>query len=55
MPEAYRAVALHADDTERIGAMAKADKRPSLAMHVEDVPTPELAPDEALSPSWPRR
>lgn len=48
VPEAYRAVALHADDAERIGALAKEDKRPSLAMHVEDVPTPELAPDEAL-------
>ena len=48
VPEAYRAVALHADDAERVAAMPKAEKRPSLAMHVEDVPTPELAPDEVL-------
>ena len=48
VPEAYRAVALHADDAERIAATPKDEKRPSLGMHVEDVPTPELAPDEVL-------
>ena len=34
--------------TPRRSASCRDEKRPSLAMHVEEVPLPELAPDEAL-------
>ena len=48
VPETYTGVALHAEDAETIGKLPRDEKRPSLAMHVEEVPLPELAPDEAL-------
>src|SRR4051794_37077317 len=48
LPAAYTGVALHAEDTETIGKLPRAEKKPSLAMHIEDVPLPELAPDEVL-------
>src|SRR4051794_16865618 len=48
LPEAYTAVALHAEDAETLGKLPRSEKKPSLAMHVEEVPLPELAPDEVL-------
>ena len=48
LPDTYTGVALHAEDAETLGKLPREEKRPSLAMHVEQVPMPELAPDEAL-------
>jgi crotonyl-CoA reductase len=48
LPEAYAGVALHADEAETLGKLPREQKKPSLAMHLEEVPLPELAPDEAL-------
>jgi crotonyl-CoA reductase len=48
LPASYTGVALHADEAETIGTLPRDEKRPSLAMHVEEVPLPELAPDETL-------
>ena len=48
LPDSYTAVALHAEDAETLGKLPRAEKRPSPAMHVEDVPVPEIAPDEVL-------
>ena len=48
VPESYRGAHVHADDTERVTALPSAEKRPSDALRVGDVPTPELAPDEVL-------
>jgi crotonyl-CoA reductase len=48
VPESYRAVTLHKDEQEMFAGMASADKDPRASLHVEEVPTPELAPGEAL-------
>jgi crotonyl-CoA reductase len=48
LPDEYLGVALHADEAETVGKLPRDEKRPSLAMHLEPVPMPELAPDEAL-------
>ena len=48
VPESYRAVTVHADETELFAGMDSSDKDPRRSLHVEDVPTPELAPGEAL-------
>src|SRR3954452_24466227 len=48
LPEAYTAVALHAEDAETLGKLPRSEKKPSLAMHVEEVPLPEPASDEVL-------
>ena len=48
LPDSYTAVALHAEDAETLGKLPRAEKRPSAAMHVEEVPLPEIAPDEVL-------
>jgi crotonyl-CoA reductase len=48
IPPAYRAVTVHADEQEMFAGMASRDKDPRKALHVEQVPTPELGPGEAL-------
>jgi crotonyl-CoA reductase len=48
LPDTYLGVALHADEAETVGKLPRGEKKPSLAMHLEPVPMPELAPDEAL-------
>ncbi len=48
LPETYTGVALHADEADTLGKLPREEKRPSLAMHVEQVPMPEIAPDEVL-------
>jgi crotonyl-CoA reductase len=48
VPETYRAVTVHADETELFAGMDSSDKDPRRSLHVEEVPTPELAPGEAL-------
>ncbi len=48
VPEHYRAVTVHADETEMFDGLPNAEKDPCKSLHVEDVPTPELGPGEAL-------
>jgi len=48
VPEAYRAVTVHQDEQEMFAGMVTADKDPRRSLHVDEVPTPELAPGEAL-------
>lgn len=47
LPEAFRASFVKADEQEMFVGVASEDKDPRKAIHVEDVPLPELAPDEA--------
>ena len=48
VPEHYRAVTVHKDETAMFEGRASRDKDPRESLHVEDVPTPELGPGEAL-------
>ncbi len=48
VPEAYRAVTVHADEVAMFEGRASRDKDPRESLHVEDVATPELGPGEAL-------
>ncbi len=47
MPESYRAVTVHKDETEMFEGLKTSDKDPRKSLHVEDVPLPELGPGEA--------
>ena len=46
IPESYRAAFVLRDDIGIFEGVASADKEPTKSLHVDDVPTPELAPDE---------
>jgi crotonyl-CoA reductase len=48
VPEHYRAVTVHKDEADMFQGRATRDKDPRQSLHVEDVPTPELGPGEAL-------
>ncbi|MCF8557037.1 MAG: crotonyl-CoA carboxylase/reductase [Candidatus Nanopelagicales bacterium] len=48
IPDTYRAVTIHKDEQDMFAGMASRDKDPRQSLHVEQVPTPELAPGEAL-------
>src|SRR5271168_4619988 len=47
LPQAYRAAVVRRSETAMFDGMEPSDKHPRKSMHVEDVPLPELAPDEA--------
>ncbi|CAN5503158.1 crotonyl-CoA carboxylase/reductase [soil metagenome] len=47
IPESYRAAFVRKDDQAMFEGVESADKDPRKSLHVDDVPTPELAPDEA--------
>src|SRR3954453_243418 len=47
LPESYRAVTVHKDETEMFEGVKTQDKDPRASLHVEDVPLPELGPGEA--------
>ncbi|HET7821847.1 MAG TPA: crotonyl-CoA carboxylase/reductase, partial [Ornithinibacter sp.] len=47
VPESYRAATVHKDEVEMFAGLATRDKDPRRSLHVEQVPTPELAPGEA--------
>ena len=47
LPEHYRAAFVRREDAEMFDGIASADKDPRKSLHVGDVATPELAPDEA--------
>jgi crotonyl-CoA reductase len=46
LPESYRAAFVRKDDVAMFEGVASADKDPRQSLHVGDVPTPPLAPDE---------
>ncbi len=48
VPESYRAATVHKDEVGMFEGMASRDKDPRKSIHIDDVPVPELAPDEAL-------
>jgi crotonyl-CoA reductase len=48
VPESYRALVLLAEEQEMFTGMASPDKDPRKSLHLQDVPTPELGPGEAL-------
>jgi crotonyl-CoA reductase len=47
IPESYRAAIVRKDEVGMFEGIASADKDPRKSLHIEDVPTPELAPNEA--------
>src|SRR6266852_2976637 len=47
VPESYRAAVVRKEDAELFAGMPSADKDPRKSIHIEEVPLPELAPDEA--------
>jgi len=47
IPDHYRAAHVRRDEIGLFEGVPSADKDPRLSLHVGDVPTPELAPDEA--------
>jgi crotonyl-CoA reductase len=47
IPESYRAAFVRRDDVDMFEGVASEDKDPRKAIHVDEVATPELAPDEA--------
>jgi crotonyl-CoA reductase len=48
VPEHYRAVTVHQDEIAMFDGRPSREKDPRESLHVEDVPTPELGPGEAL-------
>jgi len=48
VPESYRGVVVRADETSMFDGMATKEKDPRKSLHVQEVPTPELGPGEAL-------
>jgi crotonyl-CoA reductase len=47
LPESYRAALVRKDEAGMFEGIASPDKDPRKSLHVEEVPVPELAPDEA--------
>ncbi len=47
LPESYRAVTVHAEDTGMFEGLTTREKDPRAAIHLDDVPLPELGPGEA--------
>ena len=48
VPESYRAVVVRKDEQDMFDGLTAKDKDPRKSLHVEEVPTPELGPGEAL-------
>jgi len=48
VPESYRALTVHEDEAEMFAGLPTRDKDPRRSLHVDDVPTPELGPGEAI-------
>jgi crotonyl-CoA reductase len=47
LPDTYRAALVRRAEEDMFAGLESAEKDPRLSLHVEDVPLPELAPDEA--------
>lgn len=48
VPESYRGVTVHADETDMFEGLDSRDKDPRKSLHLDDVPVPELGPGETL-------
>lgn len=48
LPKTFRAVTTHKDEQKMFDGVASADKDPRKALHVDEVPLPELGPGEAV-------
>lgn len=48
LPESYRGAVLLSDEQQMFDGVALADREPAKSLHVQDVPTPEPGPGEAL-------
>ncbi len=48
LPETYRAATVHKDEIEMFAGMKSREKDPRQSLHIDEVPIPELAPDETL-------
>ena len=48
LPESYRAAFVKRDEVDMWEGVESADKDPRKSLHVDDVPLPEIAPDEAV-------
>jgi crotonyl-CoA reductase len=48
MPDHYRGVTVHADEVDMFDGIPSREKDPRKALHLDEVPTPELGPGEAL-------
>jgi crotonyl-CoA reductase len=48
VPESYPAMVVRADEATMFDGMTTADKDPRKSLHLQEVPTPELGPGEAL-------
>ncbi len=48
VPASYRGVVVRADETGMFDGLSTRDKDPRKSLHVDEVPTPELGPGEAL-------
>src|SRR4051794_41216306 len=48
LPETFRAATVHKEDVELFAGMLSEEKDPKKSIHIDQVPIPELAPDEAV-------
>jgi crotonyl-CoA reductase len=48
VPESYRAVLVRKDEQDMFEGLPTKDKDPRKSLHIEEVPTPELGPGEAI-------
>ncbi len=48
IPESYRGVVVRADEVDMFDGLPTRERDPRKSLHVEEVPTPELGPGEAL-------
>src|SRR5579884_1917169 len=48
LPETFRAATVHKEDVDLFAGMLSEEKDPKKSIHIDQVPIPELAPDEAV-------
>ncbi|TFV69082.1 crotonyl-CoA carboxylase/reductase, partial [Blastococcus sp. CT_GayMR19] len=48
VPESYRGVVVRKDEQDMFEGLPTRDKDPNKSLHIQDVPTPELGPGEAI-------
>src|SRR5438874_10537588 len=48
LPDSFRAATVHKEDVELFAGMLSQEKNPRKSIHIDEVPIPELAPDEAV-------
>jgi crotonyl-CoA reductase len=48
LPETFRAATVHKEDVELFAGLLSEEKDPRKSIHIDQVPLPELAPDEAV-------